>query len=115
MILITFFLIPQKKLERRRRKTIGLIVVIVAIVSVVCTILAGLCLLAIDSIVHGTLYHYGLQFSTDWANPYWLIIRVCFSLLVIIALASITRCLFNRSVVKTWNELLRTSSTRVQR
>jgi uncharacterized Zn-finger protein len=25
----------------------------------------------IDAIVHGTLYGYGLQFSTAWAQPYW--------------------------------------------
>jgi uncharacterized Zn-finger protein len=26
---------------------------------------------SIDAIVHGTLYSYGLQFSTAWAQPYW--------------------------------------------
>jgi len=27
--------------------------------------------LQIDSIVHVQLYNHGLQFSADWANPYW--------------------------------------------
>jgi len=26
---------------------------------------------SLDSLVHGTLYNYGLQFSYDWAGPYW--------------------------------------------
>ena len=25
-----------------------------------------------DFIVHGSLYHYGLQFSYEWANQYWI-------------------------------------------
>jgi len=29
----------------------------------------------LDNVVHGTLYYYGLQFSYDWANPYWSILR----------------------------------------
>lgn len=27
----------------------------------------------IDAIVHQTLYSYGLQFSYDWATPYWTV------------------------------------------
>jgi len=31
------------------------------------------CLLSrIDFIVHGDLYHYGLRFSYEWANQYWV-------------------------------------------
>jgi len=31
------------------------------------------CLLSrIDFIVHGDLYHYGLEFSYEWANEYWI-------------------------------------------
>lgn len=30
----------------------------------------------LDKIVHGTLYNYGLQFSYDWANPYWTLLRI---------------------------------------
>lgn len=91
---------------------IGLVVLIVAIVSVVSAVLAGLCLLAIDSMIHGTLYHYGLQFSAEWANTYWLISRIAFSLLVVVALASIGLYIFSRSAVKTWNDLIRIASAR---
>jgi len=36
-----------------------------------------------DFIVHGILYRYGLQFSYEWANPYWTFTRtiyVCIAL-----------------------------------
>lgn len=29
----------------------------------------------LDNIVNGTLYNYGLQFSYEWANPYWSVLR----------------------------------------
>jgi len=35
----------------------------------------------LDNIVHGSLYHYGLQFSYDWANPYWTTFRIAQALL----------------------------------
>lgn len=30
----------------------------------------------IDWIVHNELYDFGLQFSLDWANPYWVALRL---------------------------------------
>ena len=30
----------------------------------------------LDNIVHGSLYHYGLQFDYAWANPYWMTMRI---------------------------------------
>jgi hypothetical protein len=35
----------------------------------------------IDSIVHGTLYEYGLQFSPEWAVGYWNIVRATLGLI----------------------------------
>lgn len=29
----------------------------------------------IDTLVHNTLYSYGLRFSLEWANPYWTLMR----------------------------------------
>jgi hypothetical protein len=43
------------------------------IVSVAVSAVYSLTLL--DNIVHGTLYNYGLQFSYDWATPYYTILR----------------------------------------
>lgn len=35
------------------------------------------------SVVNGTLYNYGLEFSYDWAQPYWLMFRVSLVLIVV--------------------------------
>jgi len=40
-------------------------------------------LLEIDKLVNGTLYRYGLVFSDDWAQPYWLLFRVSLALIVV--------------------------------
>lgn len=41
--------------------------------GVTLSIFLYFCLLSrIDFIVHGDLYHYGLEFSYDWANEYWI-------------------------------------------
>ena len=40
-------------------------------------------LLEIDKLVNYTLYGYGLVFSDDWAQPYWLLLRVSLALIVV--------------------------------
>ena len=40
-------------------------------------------LLEIDKLVNGTLYNYGLKFSNDWAQPYWLMFRLSLVLIVV--------------------------------
>lgn len=40
-------------------------------------------LLEIDKLVNGTLYSYGLVFSDNWAQPYWLMFRVTLALIVV--------------------------------
>ena len=47
--------------------------------TVVVSVFYSLTLL--DNIVHGSLYYYGLQFSYDWANPYWTTFRIVQALL----------------------------------
>ena len=39
-------------------------------------------LLEIDKLVNDMLYNYGLKFSFDWAQPYWLMFRVTLVLIV---------------------------------
>jgi len=42
-------------------------------VGVALSIFLYFCLLSrMDFIVHGDLYHYGLKFSYEWANEYWI-------------------------------------------
>jgi hypothetical protein len=40
-------------------------------------------LFEIDKLVNGTLYGYGLVFSYDWAQPYWLMFRLSLVLIVV--------------------------------
>ena len=61
-------------------------VVLMAATSLVLMI----CLNQIDNIVHGALYNYGLQFSYNWADPYWRFTQIGFTvgwLNIIIAFA----------------------------
>ena len=47
---------------------------IIALSSLVILVMASLSIFfftRIDNIVHGDLYRYGLQFSYEWAGPYW--------------------------------------------
>jgi len=49
-------------------------------------LVAVILLLQIDQLVNGTLYSYGLVFSSDWAQPYWLLLRVSLALIVVAVL-----------------------------
>jgi hypothetical protein len=40
-------------------------------VMATCSLISLYAFTQIDTIVHQTLYSYGLQFSNDWATPYW--------------------------------------------
>jgi hypothetical protein len=57
----------------------GLFVFTVMILTVIVSVFYSLTLL--DNIVNGSLYHYGLQFSYNWANPYWMTLRTVLALL----------------------------------
>ena len=39
--------------------------------------------LELDKLVNGTLYEYGLVFSYDWAQPYWLFFRATVILIIV--------------------------------
>lgn len=41
-------------------------------------------ILQIDKLVNGTLYNYGLTFSNNWAQPYWLMLRASLILIVVV-------------------------------
>ena len=57
----------------------GLFVFTVLTLTTIVSVFYSLTLL--DNIVHGSLYHYGLQFSYDWANPYWMTLKIVQALL----------------------------------
>jgi hypothetical protein len=41
-----------------------------------CALISLYAFSQVDNIVHQTLYNFNLQFSLDWANPYWNMSRV---------------------------------------
>lgn len=61
----------------------------VLIIWVACAALALVLLGMIDNIVHQDLYHYGLRFSYDWANGYWLLLRSVYVCLIAPTLLSV--------------------------
>ena len=62
---------------------------VILAVSIITGILTSALMLKIDSIVHVTLYDYGLQFSPEWANPYWVAARMIYVLLTMPMILSI--------------------------
>jgi len=52
------------------------------------------CLTLLDNIVHGTLYNYGLQFSYDWANPYWMLLKIVQAMIVLAAVFTVVNLLY---------------------
>jgi len=65
------------------KRLLPAVIAVAALASTVYT------LTLLDQVVHGTLYSYGLQFSYNWANPYWTLIRITMALLAISAVATI--------------------------
>jgi uncharacterized Zn-finger protein len=57
-------------------------------VWIIAGFLSVFLLLRIDSIIHVQLYDYGLQFSPDWANPYWATVDIVFVALALPMLLS---------------------------
>jgi DNA-directed RNA polymerase subunit RPC12/RpoP len=41
------------------------------LVSIISSAISAFLLFRLNGIVHGQLYNFGLQFSLDWASPYW--------------------------------------------
>ena len=64
-------------------------------VIAVCSLISIIGLFQLDTLVNGTLYAYNLQFSSDWAIPYWNIIRTVFATTWIVAIAAIGLQLYN--------------------
>lgn len=40
-------------------------------------------ILELDQMINGTLYNYGLVFSYDWAQTYWLVFRIIAVILIL--------------------------------
>lgn len=57
---------------------LGWLSYIVLGVWVINAVLIWFLMTRIDSIVHGQLYGYGLQFSHNWADPYWASVNLIY-------------------------------------
>jgi hypothetical protein len=89
-----------------------LLLIVPVLVTSVCL---AYFLFMLDNIVHGTLYYYGLQFSYEWANPYWMTMRIVQVLLCLNAAFSIAGFLYlYRTYVHVEPKMPRIVETRVQ-
>jgi integrase len=68
--------------KRKRIRYMSRLRVALVILCDAMLLITVILLLQIDQIVNGTLYNYGLDFSSDWAQPYWLLFRVSLVLIV---------------------------------
>lgn len=68
-----------------------------ALLFVLLTVLFFALMSKIDFIVHATLYQYGLTFSYDWANTYWL----TYNLVYLVFSLALAFCYYVGSA-KTW-------------
>jgi hypothetical protein len=53
------------------------------LVSIVSSAFSAFLLLKLNGIVHSELYNYGLQFSLNWASPYWDTERLVYTCLAV--------------------------------
>ena len=67
----------------------------VPVVMAACSLASIVALFQIDALVHQTLYTYGLQFSNNWAVPYWDAMRIVFAMTWIVVVAAIGLQLYN--------------------
>ncbi len=67
-------------------KMIGLLLSLFVLIAAVSLVYLWV---TIDNIVNQVLYEFGLQFSYDWANPYWMFLRVSMVLLGLIIVAAL--------------------------
>jgi tryptophan-rich sensory protein len=72
-----------------------------------CSLVSIIALFRLDSVVHQSLYAYGLQFSYDWATPYWNAIRLAFGMawaIIIVAIVFQVYMVSHRNEGKTGSE-----------
>jgi hypothetical protein len=58
-------------------------------VVAVCSLISIVALLRLDAVVHQDLYSYGLQFSLEWATPYWIAIGTALGMLWFTVIAAV--------------------------
>ena len=85
----------------RARTTLNrLIVTLLPLVGVCASITSIALFTRVETIVHGSLYQFGLQFSEEWAIPYWVNARLFLGLT---GLRVIVDCAFLVYAVRIWS------------
>ena len=85
------------------------IILILSLAGIVMNALSIFFFIRLDSIIHGDLYSYGLQFSYEWAEQYWSYSRLILGSLAITMLVtgiSIAFILIRTRTRKTYSEFL---------
>ena len=72
----------QRKNRTKERGNISRLRIALVIFGDAMLFIAVALILQIDKLVNGTLYEYGLVFNSEWAQPYWLMLRICLVLIV---------------------------------
>ena len=68
----------------------GNVASVIIVLMAASSVFLMVCLLQIDRTIHHDLYLYGLQFSYQWARPYWIMVRAAFALAWFNIIAAIT-------------------------
>ncbi len=61
---------------------------LLSIFTIVACVSIAYLLISIDLIVNQVLYQFGLHFSYEWANLYWMVLRTSLSLLNLVAVGA---------------------------
>ena len=56
---------------------------VIIVAWILSAVLVIFMLTNLDVIVNGTLYDFGLQFSNEWGQPYWLYLRLSYAFLIV--------------------------------
>jgi hypothetical protein len=93
---------------RAMRSVLNWVLLLMAAYSLVTLIV----LFLIDTVVNGTLYSYGLQFSYNWAIGYWNIIRLGFAVSWLVMITTVAlQIYFSRKTKETVEEQRGTEPT----
>jgi len=56
--------------------------IVLVVLGDILLFIAVVLLIQIDQLVNGTLYYYGLIFNDEWAQPFWMMFRICVILII---------------------------------
>jgi len=68
---------------RIRIPRVSIIILVLLLAAIAVTAISTFLFTRLDEVVHSDLYRYGLQFSYEWAEQYWINARLMLSLLAI--------------------------------